>query len=457
MRNIPSVDEMLRSETAGTIAAEAGHAQTTELAQRAIETIRLEMRKNSELAWSKENLMVLAGDRMADAWRAERTTRLQSVINCTGVVIHTNLGRAPLSPDAKQAIANVAGYCTLEYDLETGRRGKRAPMSENLLAELTGAEAALVVNNCAAAALFVLTVFAGGGEVVISRGELVEIGGDFRVPDVLAQSGATLREVGTTNRTKIDDYANALRGGARVILRVHPSNYRIIGFTSTPSLTELAELAHNHGVLLYEDIGSGALIDLSPYGLKDEPVVADSLAAGVDLVTFSGDKLLGGPQAGLIVGKRELIDRLRRHPLYRALRVGKLIYSALEATLASYRKGSESDVPVIAMLMLDKNAIRERAVAFISQLNSSYQGTLKIELISGNSAVGGGAAPAVELETELMALSHPELSAEKLDQLLRSSKPSVISRIENDKVLLDLRTVARAEEPRLVEILQTID
>ncbi len=457
MRNIPSVDELLRSKTVRTIAAETGHAHTIELAQRAIEAVRQDVGGNSEITWSKEKLLDVAGDRVAEAWRAERATRLQRVINCTGVVIHTNLGRAPLSRDAKQAIANeAAGYCTLEYDLETGRRGKRAPMCENLLAELTGAEAALVVNNCAAAAFFVLTVFAAGGEVVISRGELVEIGGDFRVPDVLAQSGATLREVGTTNRTKIDDYAEALSGGSRVILRVHPSNYRIVGFTATPTLIELAELAHSRGILLYEDIGSGALIDLSSCGLKDEPVVADSIAAGVDLVTFSGDKLLGGPQAGIIVGTRDLIDQLRRHPLYRALRVGKLIYSTLEATLASYRKGSESDVPVIAMLMLDKNAIRERAVAFISRLNSSYQGRLKIDLISGNSAVGGGAAPAVELETELMALSHPELSAEKLDNLLRNSEPSVISRIENDKVLLDLRTVALADEPKLLEILRSI-
>ncbi|CAN5322581.1 L-seryl-tRNA(Sec) selenium transferase [soil metagenome] len=457
MRNIPSVDELLRSEAARTIAAEAGHARITELAQRAIEAVRQEVSGNSDVAWSKEKLLDIAGDRVAEAWRAERTSRLQSVINCTGVVIHTNLGRAPLSPDAKQAIVNeAAGYCTLEYDLENGRRGKRAPMCEKLLADLTGAEAALVVNNCAAAAFFVLTVFAAGGEVVISRGELVEIGGDFRVPDVLAQSGATLREVGTTNRTKIDDYAEALSGGSRVILRVHPSNYRIVGFTSTPTLTELAELAHSQGVLLYEDIGSGALIDLSPYGLKDEPIVGDSILAGVDLVTFSGDKLLGGPQAGIIVGSHELIDRLRRHPLYRALRVGKLIYSALEATLASYRKGTESDVPVIAMLALDKNTIRERAVAFISQFNSHYSGPLMIELISGNSAVGGGAAPAVGLETELMALTHPELSAEKLEQILRSSEPSTISRIESDKVLLDLRTVAPAEEPTLLEILRSI-
>lgn len=458
MRNIPSVDELLHSEVACAIAAETGHVRTTELARQAIEAIRQDLIGNRGIEWSKEKLLEVAADRMDEAWRTLRKTRLQGVVNCTGVIIHTNLGRAPLSPDAKQAIANeAAGYCTLEYDLESGRRGKRAPVCEKLLAELTGAEAALVVNNCAAAAFFVLTVFAEGGEVVISRGELVEIGGDFRVPDVLAQSGATLREVGTTNRTKIDDYAEALSGGARVILRVHPSNYRIVGFTSTPSLTELAELAHSRRTLLYEDIGSGALIDLSPYGLKDEPVVADSIAAGVDLVTFSGDKLLGGPQAGIIVGSRELIDRLRRHPLYRALRVCKLIYSALEATLASYRKGSESDVPVIAMLALDKNAIRERAVAFISQFNSRYTGSLMIELISGNSAVGGGAAPAVELETKLMALTHPELTAEKLEQILRSSEPSVISRIENDKVLLDLRTVGPAEEPTLLEILRSID
>jgi L-seryl-tRNA(Ser) seleniumtransferase len=256
-----------------------------------------------------------------------------------------------LPESARLAIADeAAGYCTLEYDLGTGKRGRRGRQAEELIVELTGAGDALIVNNCAAAAFFVLTVLAAGGEVIVSRGELVEIGGDFRVPDVLTQSGATLREVGTTNRTKAADYEKAITPKSRVILRVHPSNYRIVGFTAAPSVLELAALAHSRDLLLYEDLGSGAITDLSGFGLTGEPVVRESLAAGADVVTFSGDKLLGGPQAGIIAGKAEIIERLRKHPLYRALRVDKLIYAALEATLKEHRRGTaEADVPVPRM------------------------------------------------------------------------------------------------------------
>ncbi len=456
LRNIPSVDELLRSKTARRIVGEAGATHAAELARRALDAVRRDVSESRDIGSSRQGLLEKAAERMAEAWQLDRDTRLQGVINCTGVVIHTNLGRAPLSHEAQLAIREVSGYCTLEYDLRTGRRGKRAPSIEDLITELTGAEAAIVVNNCAAAAFFVLTVFAAGGEVAVSRGELVEIGGDFRVPDILAESGAILREVGTTNRTKLDDYAEALNDEVRVILRVHPSNYRIIGFTASPSLAELAELAHKNGILLYEDIGSGALIDLSGYGVVGEPVVSDSIAAGADLVTFSGDKLLGGPQAGIIAGRRELIDRLRRHPLYRALRVDKLILSALEATLSAYRIGVERTIPVIGMLALRKEDIHERAANLLSQITQGETGTLEIEIVSGSSAVGGGAAPSVDLDTYLLALSHPTLSAEGVERALRSSTPPVISRIENERVLLDLRTVAPAEEPVLIEALRSI-
>ena len=361
-----------------------------------------------------------------------------------------------MSQAARRAVAAASAYCNLELDLESGRRGRRAPTCEELIAKLTGAENALIVNNGAAAAFFVLTVLAEGGEVVISRGELVEIGGDFRVPDVLIQSGATLREVGTTNHTRLADYAGGLNNSSRLILRVHPSNYRITGFTSTPSLAELSELAQKHGVLLYEDIGSGSLVDLSHKGLIDEPVVSASIAAGVDIVTFSGDKLLGGPQAGIIAGRRELIERLRRHPLYRALRVGKLIYAGLEATLLAYRRGTINDVPVIAMISLDADAIRKRAEAFIIRFNESYDGGLKLELTASTSAVGGGAAPGIAPDTIAIALDHATVSSEQIGRTLRGADPPVITRIEKDRVLIDLRTVLPEEETVLIDLLRSI-
>lgn len=456
-KNLPSVDELLRSQVGVDIANAAGHGHAADLARSVLGAVRDKISGVGATNPSKQLLFDEAVRGMAKAYTAAEADRLQKVINCTGVIIHTNLGRAPLSSLAKKkAFDHGSGYCTLEYDLDTGKRGKRAPRCERLLIELTGAEDALIVNNCAAAAFFVLSVFAAGCEVAISRGEMVEIGGDFRVPDVLTQSGASLLEVGTTNRTKLPDYAEAIEKGASVILRVHPSNYRIIGFTSVPALAELSELAHKHNVLLYEDIGSGALIDLAKYGVKDEPLIADSIAAGVDLVTFSGDKLLGGPQAGIIAGRGDLIDRLRSHPLYRALRVGKLVYSALESTLHSYRKGAPEELPVIAMLALGKQQIRERAEAFVSRFMSTYSGPLSFDLVDGNSAVGGGAAPGVSLETVLLSVSHTSRSAESLELSLRTADPPVIARIDDGRLLLDLRTVEPTDEEPLMKVLTAI-
>ena len=457
LRNIPSIDELLRTETAREIASDAGHGYASELARRVQAGLRQSLTGDRQIEASRTDIMALAQEQMVEISNRENSIRLRHVINCTGVVLHTNLGRAPLSLAAKQAITDEAStYCNLEYDIQNGIRGKRAPRCEDLIAKLTGAEDALVVNNCAAAAFFVLKVLADGGEVVISRGELVEIGGDFRVPDVLMQSGAILREVGTTNRTRLSDYAHGLNNGARLILRVHPSNYRIVGFTSTPSLAELAELAHQNGAILYEDIGSGALIDLSEFGLSDEPVVSDSIAAGVDIATFSGDKLLGGPQAGIIAGRRELIERLRKHPLYRALRVSKLIYASLESTLSAYRKGTLQDIPVIAMLSLDSDAISQRTEAFILRFREEYGGELSIESMVATSAVGGGAAPGVSLDTKVIALRHPVMSAEEIGKQLRAAGPPVIARIEKDQVLIDLRTVFPDQETALGSALRSI-
>ena len=463
---LPSVDALLHSNAAAKISNETGAKHLTVLARGVIDELRGEILevvasgKTSEKDFTRENLLAEAEINLDKLYRSEQNKGLRRVINATGVVIHTNLGRAPLSENARRAIAETAsGYCNLEYNLETGRRGKRGERAEQLLAEITGAESALVVNNCAAACILVLTALAKGGEAIVSRGELVEIGGDFRIPDVMTESGATLREVGATNRTRASDYENALTENTRLIVKVHPSNYRIIGFTATPNVSELAEIARKNDILLYEDAGSGALFDLSRYGLTDEPVISKSIADGADVVTFSGDKLLGGAQSGLIVGRRGVIERLRKHPLYRALRVDKLIYAALEATLESFaRDAALREIPVLKMLAQTADEIKNRAENFAARLNETRGGNsgLLVEITPGNSVVGGGSAPAVQPTTTLLAVTHEKFSVAALEEFLRLSRPSVIARIVDDKVLIDLRTVSEAEEIELLEILRKI-
>jgi len=466
LRHLPSIDEVLGTDIAREMVLEIGRQRVTKLAREAVDSIRCEIREISsqDMAGSKglTNEMLLAETtaRLQNVWNTERNSALSRVINATGVIIHTNLGRAPLSEKAKKAIVEASGYCTLEYDVETGKRGRRGARAEKLLAEICGAESALIVNNCAAAALLVLTVLAGGHEVVVSRGELVEIGGDFRVPDVLMQSGAVLREVGTTNRTKLSDYKKAIGDNTALLLRVHPSNYKITGFTEKPAIPELAELAHQKGILLYEDAGSGAIFDMSEYGLGDEPVISRSIASGADIVTFSGDKLLGGPQSGLIAGRRDLIEQIHKHPLYRALRAGKLIYSALEATLESFaRETALTDIPVLKMLSAATQELAGRTSAFANALWETTGGNhnLVVEIIAGNSVVGGGAAPDVRCETTLLALTHGRHSGRELEKKLRAAKPPVITRIVEDKVLIDLRTVAENEEAKLLEIVMQVN
>ncbi len=466
LRRLPSVDGLLRCVEVGAIISNAGEKYAANLVRTVIDELRNDLSLNNHTGLSKDELLLTAKNKLAEAWRVEKLTGVRRVINATGVVIHTNLGRAPLSENARRAVADAAGYCALEYDVNSGKRGKRGVRSETLLTDITGAEAVLIVNNCAAAAFFVLTVFGSGGEVVISRGEMVEIGGDFRIPDVLAQSGATLREVGTTNRTKLADYEKAINERTRVILRVHPSNYRIVGFTAMPALSELAALANRTNILLYEDIGSGALIDLSDLGLTDEPVVSSSIRAGVDIVTFSGDKLLGGPQAGIIAGKATYIDRLRKHPLYRALRSDKLTYAALETTLDAYRRDAAIDeIPVLRMLSMTKEQIAERAGRFVGALRTKFDATadskseihgFRFEILDGFSAIGGGAAPDVKLETALIAVSHPGVSTARLEFALRTVQIPVITRIVDDRVMLDLRTVAEGEETDLTNALEAV-
>jgi L-seryl-tRNA(Ser) seleniumtransferase len=450
---LPSVDALLRSETGQDLVSGAGVKHLTLLARAVIDGLRAEIAgDNGKRAVSREGLLKEAGARLAAGWETQKRARLQKVINATGVIIHTNLGRAPLSEAAKTAVAEASGYCTLEYDLDTGKRGRRGARAEKLLADLAGAESALIVNNCAAAAYLVLTALAAGGETIISRGELVEIGGDFRIPDVMKQAGTVLAEVGTTNRTRISDYENAITENTRLIARVHPSNFRIIGFTAAPTVPELAGLAHKHALIFYEDAGSGALPDLSAYGLDGEPRIGDSITAGADVVTFSGDKLLGGLQTGLIVGRAEIIEKLRKHPLYRVLRCDKLVYAALEATLESYLRCTElEDIPVLKMLSLSKEQLHKRATKFVENLRnqSGENPSLAIDVIDGFSAVGGGAAPEAKLETNLIVLAHKSLSANQLEEKLRLGEPPVIARVLDDTVAIDLRTVNENEEKDL--------
>jgi L-seryl-tRNA(Ser) seleniumtransferase len=473
LRALPSVDALLRTPEALALRDRLGPSRLTELARAVTDELRAKLlasqpssagdgRASGETAGAaltREALLTEAARRLTAEAARQEARSLRRVINATGVVLHTNLGRAPLSTAARERVSReAAGYCTLEYDAETGRRGRRGARAEALLAELTGAEDALVVNNCAAAALLVLTALARGGEAIVSRGELVEIGGDFRVPDVMAQSGALMVEVGTTNRTRLEDYERALTDRTLLVVRVHPSNYRVVGFTSAPALGDLAALAHGAGLPLYEDAGSGALFDLVPYGVEGEPVVRESVAAGADVVTFSGDKLLGSAQAGLIVGRGELIGRLRRHPLYRALRADKLALAALEATLEAYRRGTAlAEVPALRMLAAGGEELERRARDFAGRLRAQPgAGAFRTEVIAGRSAVGGGSAPTSHPLTSLVALEHETLSADSLDAALRASRPPVVARILDGRVVLDLRTVAAEEEAELLDALDAV-
>jgi len=455
LRALPSVDSLLRTETARSIRPQIGASRLSSLARQVTDDLRRDILAagqgevaGSAGAGSRADLLKEAEKRLAAAHLQETESELRHVINATGVVLHTNLGRAPLSDAARRAIADTAaGYCNLEYDIASGERGRRGPRAEDLLADLTGAEAALIVNNCAAAALLVLTVLAREAETIVSRGELVEIGGDFRVPDVMAQSGTRMIEVGTTNRTRLSDYRKAISENTGLIMRVHASNYRIVGFARTPTLKDLAELAHEAGLPLYEDAGSGALIDFTEYGIDGEPVIRSSIEAGADVVSFSGDKLLGGPQAGLLVGRSDIIERMRSHPLYRAVRADKLRIAALEATLDPYSRGaSASEVPAHRFIALSAVAIKERAENMIERLRSRMSDAVELDTINGESAAGGGAGPTSRLPTVLISIARKGLTPNQIEASLRRATPPVISRIVDDRVLLDLRSVAESEE-----------
>ena len=444
LRHLPSVDRLLQTPEVAALIAAHGRPVVTEAVRAALDEARTRIRAGEP---APEYAALIQAVEAAARTRTSPT--LIPVINATGVIIHTNLGRAPLSHAARQAILDVAlGYSNLEYDLAQGQRGSRYAHAAALLAELTGAEAGLVVNNNAAAVTLILAALCAGREVLISRGELVEIGGGFRIPDVLRQSGARLVEVGTTNRTYTRDFEAAITPDTAAILTVHASNFRVVGFTHAPARDELASLAHTRGLWLIDDIGSGALLDTTAYGLAPEPMPQASLQAGADLVAFSGDKLLGGPQAGLIVGRQELIERLRRFPLTRALRVDKLTLAALHATLLHYRRGEIDQIPVWAMVGETLDDLRARAEAWVEALTERG---VAASVVSAESTVGGGSLPGETLPSVALALSVP--SPDALAARLRTGAPPVVARIEADRLLFDPRTILPEQDDALLAAL----
>jgi L-seryl-tRNA(Ser) seleniumtransferase len=436
LRRIPAVEMLLKRDAMQALVKRFGQRRVTETTREILDDLRRRLRTNPDAEVSCEHLEA------AIVTSVEMTGQfsLMPLINATGVVLHTNLGRAPLASEVIQHITDTAAqYSNLEYNLAEGERGQRDTHTAQLFSELLGAEGALVVNNNAAAVFLALNTLSQGEEVIVSRGELVEIGGAFRIPDICAKSGAILREVGTTNRTRVGDYAAAITERTRLLLRVHPSNFRMVGFTQRPSSGELAELAARHQLLLMEDLGSGCLTELRSFGLPDEPTVAASLRAGVDVVTFSGDKLLGGPQAGILLGRKGALERIRKNPLFRAVRVDKLTIAALEATIGLYLRGDFASIPVQHMLRASLEDIGRRAERLAARLNSLPE--FSVLLKDGESVVGGGSTPGQSLPTKLVVITHTHHSAQNLSAMLRRNRPPIVARLEKDELLLDLRTV----------------
>jgi L-seryl-tRNA(Ser) seleniumtransferase len=455
LRQIPSVDELLAQPRLAALAQRVNRELLVEITRTVLADLRERItREGTGTAIAMDSLAL--EESITAMVERVLASSLQPVINATGVILHTNLGRAPLSGAAVEEIARSAtSYSNLEYDLELGARGKRDVHVAQLLERLTGAEAAVVVNNCAAGVLLVLAALAKGREVVVSRGELIEIGDGFRIPEIMAQSGAVLREVGTTNRTRISDYEDAVNENTRLLLRVHPSNFTITGFAEKPSLEELVLLSQRASLPLVEDLGSGCLADLSSAGIT-EPTVRQSVDAGVSLVMFSGDKLLGGPQAGIIAGKKELVGRVRRHPLFRALRVDKLTTAALAATLGAYLRGAIDEIPALRMIRMSVQEIKRRAENFLRELTPELPlGEVELEIADGSSLAGGGSTPTQSLPTKLIRIASARYSAAQLEQRLRRAPAgiSVISRVEADRLILDLRTVFPEQAPALLKTL----
>jgi len=480
-RKLPSVDDVMRGPAVLVLAASYGSDSVADAVRMVLARLRQEITSGPLDQHTLELAISGLAGAVENQLRQALSYSLRPVVNATGVILHTNLGRAPLGDAAIEHIRETAAnYSNLEFDLAAGARGKRDVHVDRLFQRLLTEEvktaelrsvgparvpvptqaastqanvATIVVNNNAAAVLLALNTLADSGEVIVSRGELVEIGGSFRIPDVMAKSGAILREVGTTNRTRTADYDRAITERTRLLLRVHRSNFEITGFTEQASTMELVALARKRGIPLMEDLGSGALFDLRSIGISGEPGVLDSLRSGVDIVTYSGDKLLGGPQAGLISGRSELIARMRSNSLFRALRVDKLIYAALEATLLQYVRHDHDAIPTVRMMRLSKEAIGERTEALAAQVAAPG---LKVEIVDGESILGGGAAPSSVLPTRVLAVTCEGLSADELVALLRGSEPPIIARVDEGRVLLDLRTVFPQQDATVVAALNRI-
>ena len=455
LRRVPSLDELLLRPGLVSLCREVERSFVVETARGVLEGLRREI--TSGEAQNDEILNPAAIEqRIVNAVQKEFVASLRPLINASGVILHTNLGRAPLSARVVEEFRRTATqYSNLEYDLAAGARGKRDVHTARLIERLTGAESAIVVNNCAAAVLLSLAALARGGEVIVSRGELIEIGDGFRIPEIMEQSGAALREVGTTNRTRLADYENAINEKTRLLLCVHPSNFTVTGFTEKPDVADLIALGARAGLPVIEDLGSGCLVDLSASGIT-EPTARESVAAGFSLVLFSADKLLGGPQAGIIAGKKELVAKVRRHPLFRALRVDKLTIAALEVTLRAYLRGAWNDIPAQRMIRLPLEEIAARTRKFYDALQPHAAAShAEIAIADGTSLVGGGSTPAQSLPTQVLRIASARYSAAQLEARLRQGLAgiAVIARIADDRLLLDLRTVFPEQEAALLQSL----
>ncbi len=454
LRKLPAVDRILREPVLQDLAGSLPGEILSEHVQSAVALLRQRILQGNCVESDDLTPKSIAAQ-AAQGCRLFLRSSLRKVINATGTLLHTNLGRAPLPRKALQAIQTVAeGYSNLEFDLDSGERGQRYSHVERLLTQLTGAEAALVVNNNSGAVLLALTALGKGREAIVSRGELVEIGGAFRIPDVMAAGGVQLREVGTSNRTHLLDYEHAIGENTAILLKVHTSNYRIVGFTKSVPGYELAPVAKKHELVLMEDLGSGLLLDLSRYGLEREPTVPEVVKAGVDVITFSGDKLLGGPQAGIIVGRTDLIDRMKKHPLARALRIDKLTLAALEATLQLYLTPQQAfeDIPVLKMFAADSIEQKQRCDVLCQKLAACHV-SAEVNLAEDISRVGGGAMPLTELSDWAVTIKPLKVSVATLSQRLRQYTPAVVARVQNDHLLVNLRAVFPSEDERLTQII----
>jgi L-seryl-tRNA(Ser) seleniumtransferase len=450
LRQIPPVNDVLRSPELTEFRDILGQPFVTVIINEVFSDVRRQVAETGNGAPRSELTGRIAAE-VSRRIRAALQPSLKRLINATGVVLHTNLGRAPLPEGAIEHLRAVStAYSNLEFDIERGTRGKRDVHAGTILQQLLGCEAAIVVNNNAAAVFLVLNTLGEGGEVIVSRGEQVEIGESFRIPDIMARSGARLREVGSTNRTRIQDYESAISEDTRLLLRVHPSNFRMIGFTERPALAEFVDLGRRRNLPTFEDLGSGCLVDMQPIGIPEEPQAATSIRAGIDIVSFSGDKLLGGPQAGIIAGKKRYVDKVRRNPLFRALRVDKLTIAVLEYVLGCYLRGDIDSVPTCRMLRASDAELRTRAEAFAQRLGPAAR------VVALQSVVGGGSAPEAYLPSWGVALQFEGWTTSAVEERLRCSNPPVIVRVEDDRVVLDFRTISVREEEELLTILRTL-